>query len=160
MIKMIERLLKFSGSKRNDLLASFVFSLLDSVFEMLPILAILTVLSALLTAAEGGAVETSTIWISLGIMVVSIAGRIFFNNLSCVKRTLGSFAMCAQKRLEIGEHMKRVPWDISVRTGWAKSPPLQPPRLGDIENNAGHSIGTGGRRIYARRRDWSLAAVL
>ena len=41
MIKMIERLLKFSGSKRNDLLASFVFSLLDSVFEMLPILAIL-----------------------------------------------------------------------------------------------------------------------
>ena len=39
MIEMIKRLLKFSGSKRNDLLASFVFSLLDSVFEMLPIMA-------------------------------------------------------------------------------------------------------------------------
>mgnify|MGYP002535608726 CR=1 FL=1 len=88
MIKMIKRMLKFSSSKRNDLLASFIFSLLDSVFEMLPIMAILTVLSALLTAAEGGAMETSTIWISLGIMIVSIAGRIFFNNLSCVKRTL------------------------------------------------------------------------
>lgn len=61
MIEMIKRLLKFSGSKRNDLLASFVFSLLDSVFEMLPIMAILTVLSTLLTAAEGGAMMTATI---------------------------------------------------------------------------------------------------
>ena len=109
MIKMIKRLLKFSGSKRNDLLASFIFSLLDSVFEMLPIMAILTVLSGLLTTAEGGVMSASIIWISLGIMIISIAGRIFFNNLSCVKRTLRSFAMCAQKRLEIGEHMKRVP---------------------------------------------------
>ena len=105
MIEMIKRLLKFSGSKRNDLLASFVFSLLDSVFEMLPIMAILTVLSGLLTTTEGGVMSASVIWISLGIMIISIAGRIFFNNLSCVKRTLGSFAMCSQKRLEIGEHM-------------------------------------------------------
>ena len=136
MIKMIERLLKFSGSKRNDLLASFVFSLLDSVFEMLPILAILTVLSALLTAAEGGAVETSTIWISLGIMVVSIAGRIFFNNLSCVKRTLGSFAMCAQKRLEIGEHMKRVPMGYFSENRLGEIAAAATTTLGDIENNA------------------------
>lgn len=61
MIEMIKRLLKFSGSKRNDLLASFVFSLLDSVFEMLPIMAILTVLSGLLTTAEGGVMSASII---------------------------------------------------------------------------------------------------
>ena len=76
MTKMIKRLLKFSGGKRNDLIASFVFSLLDSVFEMLPIMAILTVLSGLLTVAEGGVMAASTIWASLGIMVISIAGRI------------------------------------------------------------------------------------
>ena len=136
MIKMIKRMLKFSGSKRNDLLASFIFSLLDSVFEMLPIMAILTVLSALLTAAEGGAMETSTIWISLGIMIVSIAGRIFFNNLSCVKQTLGSFAMCAQKRLEIGEHMKRVPMGYFSENRLGEIAAAATTTLGDIENNA------------------------
>ena len=136
MIEMIKRLLQFSGCKRNDLLASFVFSLLDSVFEMLPIMAILTVLSTLLTAAEGGAMMTATIWISLGIMVVSIAGRIFFNNLSCVKRTLGSFAMCAQKRLEIGEHMKRVPMGYFSENRLGEIAAAATTTLGDIENNA------------------------
>ena len=136
MTKMIKRLLKFSGGKRNDLIASFVFSLLDSVFEMLPIMAILTVLSGLLTVAEGGVMAASTIWASLGIMVISIAGRIFFNNLSCVKRTLGSFAMCAQKRLEIGEHMKRVPMGYFSENRLGEIAAAATTTLGDIENNA------------------------
>ena len=136
MTNMIKRLLKFSGGKRNDLIASFVFSLLDSVFEMLPIMAILTVLSGLLTVAEGGVMPASTIWASLGIMVISIAGRIFFNNLSCVKRTLGSFAMCAQKRLEIGEHMKRVPMGYFSETRLGEIAAAATTTLGDIENNA------------------------
>ena len=136
MTNMIKRLLKFSGGKRNDLIASFVFSLLDSVFEMLPIMAILTVLSGLLTVAEGGVMAASTIWASLGIMVISIAGRIFFNNLSCVKRTLGSFAMCAQKRLEIGEHMKRVPMGYFSENRLGEIAAAATTTLGDIENNA------------------------
>lgn len=136
MTNMIRRLLKFSGGKRNDLIASFVFSLLDSVFEMLPIMAILTVLSGLLTVAEGGVMAASTIWASLGIMVISIAGRIFFNNLSCVKRTLGSFAMCAQKRLEIGEHMKRVPMGYFSENRLGEIAAAATTTLGDIENNA------------------------
>lgn len=136
MTKMIKRLLKFSGGKRNDLIASFVFSLLDSVFEMLPIMAILTVLSGLLTVAEGGVMAASTIWASLGIMVISLAGRIFFNNLSCVKRTLGSFAMCAQKRLEIGEHMKRVPMGYFSENRLGEIAAAATTTLGDIENNA------------------------
>ena len=50
MIKLIKRLLDFSGKERGSLLLSFVFTLLDSVFQMLPILAILTVLAGLLAA--------------------------------------------------------------------------------------------------------------
>lgn len=109
MIQLMKRLLEFSGKQRKNLIASFVFNLLDSVFEMMPIMAILTVLSGLLSVAEGGVMPVSAIWVSLAIMVVSIAGRIFFNNLSCIRRTLGSFSMCSEKRLEIGEHMKHVP---------------------------------------------------
>ena len=78
MIQLIKRLLDFSGKQRKNLIASFVFSLLDSVFEMMPIMAILTVLSRLLSAAEGGVMPVSTLWVSFAIMVVSIAGRILF----------------------------------------------------------------------------------
>ena len=45
MIQLMKRLLEFSGKQRKNLIASFVFNLLDSVFEMMPIMAILTVLS-------------------------------------------------------------------------------------------------------------------
>ncbi len=136
MIQMIKRLLDFSGSERKSLIASFLFSLLDSVFEMMPIMAILTVLSGLLSVAEGGVMAASTIWLSLIIMLISIAGRIFFNNLSCTKRTLGSFAMCAQKRLEIGEHMKRVPMGYFSENRLGEIAAAATTTLGDIENNA------------------------
>lgn len=136
MIQMIKRLLDFSGKEKKSLIASFIFSLLDSVFEMLPIMAILTVLSGLLSVAEGGAMDASTIWLSLGIMVISIAGRVFFNNLSCTKRTLGSFAMCSEKRLEIGEHMKRVPMGYFSENRLGEIAAAATTTLGDIENNA------------------------
>ena len=51
MIQLMKRLLEFSGKQRKNLIASFVFNLLDSVFEMMPIMAIRTVLSGLLSVA-------------------------------------------------------------------------------------------------------------
>ena len=123
MIKLIKRLLDFSGKERGSLLLSFVFTLLDSVFQMLPILAILTVLTGLLAAADGGVMPAQTIWISLAVMVISILGRIVVNNLSAGRRTLGSFSMCAEKRLEIGERMKRVPMGYFNENHLGTSPP-------------------------------------
>ena len=59
---------------------------------MIPIMAILTVLTGILKQLSGDVMPESTIWISLGIMIVSIVGRIVFVNLSANARTLGSFA--------------------------------------------------------------------
>lgn len=136
MIQLIKRLLDFSGKERKALIASFVFSLLDSVFEMLPVMAILTVLSGLLQTAEGGVMPVSAIWQSLVTMVLSIAGRIVFNSLSCTRRTLGSFAMCADKRLEIGERMKRVPMGYFNKNRLGEIAAAVTTTLGDIETNA------------------------
>ena len=109
MIHLIRRLLDFSGKERNALIVSFIFSLLNAIFEMLPIIAILTVLSEMFSTVDGGLMSASTVWKSFVIMLASIAGRIVFSNLSCMKRTIGSFSMCANKRLEIGERLKRIP---------------------------------------------------
>ncbi len=109
MIKMFKRLLNFSGSEKKRLILSFIFHMCNSIFEMLPIMAIITVLHGILLSFENGKMPYETVWISLGIMLFSIAGRILFTNLSAVKRTLGSFAMCSKWRMELGEKLKRVP---------------------------------------------------
>lgn len=136
MTQLIKRLLDFSGKQRKNLIASFVFSLLDSIFEMLPILAILTVLSGLLFAAEGGGMPVSSVWVSFVVMAVSIVGRILFNNLSCTRRTLSSFSMCSEKRLEIGEHMKHVPMGYFNENRLGEIVAAVTTTLGDIESNA------------------------
>lgn len=136
MIHLIRRLLDFSGKERSTLIASFLFSLLDSLFEILPIIAILTVLSGIFSAEDGGLMSASTIWKSLGIMLVSVAGRIFFNNLSCTKRTLGSFSMCANKRLEIGDRLKRIPMGYFSENRLGDIAAAVTTTLEDIENNA------------------------
>ena len=106
MIKMFRRLLDFSGTERKRLILSFIFHMCNSVFEMLPIMAVLTVLNGILLSLSNGYMPVETIWEALGIMLLSILGRILFTNLSAKKRTLGSFSMCSKWRMELGEKLK------------------------------------------------------
>lgn len=136
MIHLIRRLLDFSGKERNALIVSFIFSLLNAIFEMLPIIAILTVLSEMFSTVDGGLMSASTVWESFVIMLASIAGRIVFSNLSCMKRTIGSFSMCANKRLEIGERLKRIPMGYFSDNRLGDIAAAVTTTLEDIENNA------------------------
>ena len=136
MIPLIRRLLDFSGKERNALIVSFIFSLLNAIFEMLPIIAILTVLSEMFSTVDGGLMSASTVWKSFVIMLASIAGRIVFSNLSCMKRTIGSFSMCANKRLEIGERLKRIPMGYFSDNRLGDIAAAVTTTLEDIENNA------------------------
>ena len=96
MIQMFKRLLDFSGTERKKLILSFIFHMCNSVFEMLPIMAVLTVLNGILLSLSSGYMPVKTVWAALEIMLLSISGRILFTNLSAVKRTLGSFSMCSK----------------------------------------------------------------
>ena len=136
MIQMIRRLLVFSGTQRKNLIVSFVLSLVDSFFAMLPVMAILTMLSEMLKVLSGGSMNPASIWISFVIMLLSIGGRIVFGNIASLKRTFGSFAMCAEKRLEIGEHMKRVPMGYFSENRLGEITAAVTTTLGDIETSA------------------------
>ena len=108
MIRLIKRLLALSGAQRKPLLLSFLFTILNAFFEVLPLLAVLVVLMEALDGLAGRPRTTTPIWASLGIMVAAVIGQIVFTNLASSRRVFGSFAMCAEKRLEIGERLKRV----------------------------------------------------
>lgn len=132
MIRMIQRLLEFSGSQKKNLMLSFLYSLIDSIFAVMPIMAILTVLGGILSQK----MRDSTVWISLLIMLISIAGRIIFGNLSSVKRTLGSFDMCAEKRIEIGEKLKSAPMGYFDQNRLGDITAAITTTLNDIETSA------------------------
>ena len=121
MIRLFQRLLLFSGLQKKRLIRSFLAYLVSSFFEMIPIMAILTVLTGILKQLSGDVMPERTIWISLGIMIVSIAGRIVFVDLSANARTLGSFAFGSEKRMEIGERLLVIPeWEQENVKGQAK----------------------------------------
>ncbi len=136
MLKMFKRLLAFSGQESKRLVLSFVFHMCHSFFEMLPIMAILTVLSAILGAAAGRSMSNRVIGSSLAIMLLSIIGKIFFINLSAVKRTLGSFAMCSNWRIELGEKLKRAPMGYFSAHRLGNITAAVTTTLGDLETSA------------------------
>lgn len=136
MIRLFQRLLDFLGAQRGRLIRSFLAYLVSSFFEMLPIMAILTVLSGVLRQLSGGAMEKSTIWISLGIMLISIVGRIVFINLSANARTLGSFAFGAEKRMELGERLKSAPMGYFSENRLGDITAAVTTTLGDLEQQS------------------------
>ena len=136
MIQMFKRLLDFSGAERKRLILSFIFHMCNSVFEMLPIMAILTVLNGILLSLSNGIMPVKTIWISFAIMLLSILGRILFTNLSSVKRTLGSFSMCSQWRMELGAKLKRVPMGYFNEHRLGDITAAITTTLGDLETSA------------------------
>ena len=71
MIRLIKRLLAFSGAQRKSLLLSFLFTILNAFFEVLPLLAVLVVLMEALDGLAGRPRTTTPIWASLGIMVAA-----------------------------------------------------------------------------------------
>lgn len=136
MIALFHRLLIFSGEQKGRLLRSFLFHVLSSVFEMVPILAILTVLEGVLAGQSGSSMPADTVWKSFAIMAVSILGRILFINLSANARTFGSFAVCTKKRLIIGERLKRAPMGYFSENRLGDITAAVTTTLGDIEANA------------------------
>lgn len=136
MIQMFKRLLDFSGTERKRLILSFILHMCNSVFEMLPIMAVLTVLNGILLSLSNGIMPIKTIWISFGIMLLSISGRILFTNLSSVKRTLGSFSMCSKWRMELGEKLKRVPMGYFNEHRLGDITAAVTTTLGDLETSA------------------------
>ena len=136
MIQLFRRLLIFSGAQKGRLVRSFLFHLISSIFEMVPILAILTVLEGVLAGKSGRTMPPDTVWKSFVIMLVSVLGRIIFINLSTNARTFGSFAVCTERRLTIGEKLKRAPMGYFNEHRLGDITAAVTTTLGDIETNA------------------------
>ena len=136
MINMFKRLLHFSGAEKRRLILSFIFHIGNSFFEMLPIMAILTVLSGILSAISGNGMPYKTIWGSLAIMLLSVVGKIVFINIASINRTLRNFAMCSEWRMNLGEKLKRAPMGYFSEHRLGDITAAVTTTLGDLETSA------------------------
>ena len=105
MIKIFQKFFAFSGRQKKNFYISLIFSFFLALFEALRIPAI----GVMLAAIVNGSMSITTIWQSMAIMLVSIAGSAVMRNRAIMRQTVGGYTMCAEKRVEIGERLKYMP---------------------------------------------------
>ncbi len=106
MLKIIRRFFDFCGDEnRNKFYKSIALGLIQAVFEALKIPAIAVMLQALLE----NNVTNRAILTSLGIMLLSIVGSSVIKYFSTMLQTEAGYGTCADKRIEIAEHLRYLP---------------------------------------------------
>ena len=106
MVEIIQKFFRFAGEEnRKKFQLSIFLGLVQAIFEALKIPAIANMVKAMLS----GAVTSRDIWISFGIMIISILGAGLVKSKATMLQTEGGYGTCALKRVEIAEHMRYLP---------------------------------------------------
>ena len=111
---MFGTLIKFfkfcDEENRKKFTGSIIVGIFNSLFMALRIGAVAVMLRGVIgTAIEGQPFETKTIWLSFGIMCVSIVGGIITRKVTSMWQCEGGYRTCAKKRIEIAEHLRYLP---------------------------------------------------
>lgn len=106
MIRIFRRFFDFCGeTNKRKFTKSIFLGVLKALFEALKIPAIAVTLQGVLS----GNLTAQHILLSLGIMLFSIAGNAFANYHSTMLQCEAGYGTCADKRIEIAEHLKYLP---------------------------------------------------
>ena len=106
MIQIFRRFFAFSGKEnRHKFIRSIFLGVLKAIFEAMKIPAIAVTLHGVLS----GDLTVQHILLSFGIMLLSVAGNAFANYRSTMIQCEAGYGTCADKRIEIAEHLKYLP---------------------------------------------------
>lgn len=106
MIQVFRRFFDFCGkTNRRKFTNSIFLGVLKALLEALKIPAIAVTLHGVLA----GNLTAQHILLSLGIMLVSIAGNAFANYHATMLQCEAGYGTCADKRIQIAEHLKYLP---------------------------------------------------
>ncbi len=106
MLKILFKFFDFCGKEnKRKLYISLLLGTLLALFEALRIPAIYVMLGGVIE----GEITNSIIWESFGIMLVSIIGGSIIRYRSTMLQTEAGYRTCANKRIEIAEHLRYLP---------------------------------------------------
>ena len=106
MLKTLKLFFDFCNREdRNKLYLAIGLGVVKAVFAALRITAIAVVVQGLID----GEMTMRHFWLALGIMAVSVLGQFFINLKTTMLQCEAGYHACAQKRIEIAEHLRYLP---------------------------------------------------
>lgn len=106
MLEMLKKFFDFcSKENRNKFYLSAILGVIDAIFGSMRIPAAFFAISAVIEKR----VDTNTIYIVLGFMLISTVGKMVVNRFSQMMQTEAGYRTAAGKRIEIGEHLRYLP---------------------------------------------------
>ena len=116
MLDTIKKYFAFGGSFAGHLKRGMAWSVLNSFFEAWQMMAFASCCSRWRTGRFPRPRCDGT-----RIMLGSIAGCFVTSHFKSENFCKGNFSMTGEKRLQIGDRMRYLPWATSTRTAWAPS---------------------------------------
>ena len=138
MYGTLKKIIAFAGSKEGLLKKSLLFALLSGLFAALQFAALFIVVEALVSDNR----DRRFIWISLGIMAVSLVGRIITTYFSTMEQTETGYCMVAEKRIHIGDRLRYIPMGYFNKNSIGNITAIVTTTLGDVENSAARVLVT------------------
>ena len=132
MYGTLKKIIAFAGSKEGLLKKSLLFAFLSGLFAALQFAALFIVVEALVSDNR----DRRFIWISLGIMAVSLVGRIITTYFSTMEQTETGYCMVAEKRIHIGDRLRYIPMGYFNKNSIGTITAIVTTTLGDVENSA------------------------
>lgn len=132
MYGTLKKIFAFAGSKEGLLKKSLLFAFLSDLFAALQFAALFIVVEALVSDNR----DSRFIWISLGIMAVSLVGRIITTYFSTMEQTETGYCMVAEKRIHIGDRLRYISMGYFNKNSIGNITAIVTTTLGDVENSA------------------------
>lgn len=163
MIEIFRKIWRFAGEEQKNIRNSIIIGFLNAIFHMLQIGAIFLTIQALVEKDA----DQITIWYVLGLMIVSIAGKIATNYFSQLQQTHAGYFMAANKRVFIGNRMKLIPMGFFNQSSLGNITGISTTVLGDVETTApmvmvltlGGFITTIVFTVYMLVFDWRMGLI-
>ena len=132
MLGTLKKIFAFAGNRKGLLKKSLFFSLLNGIFASLQFGALYFIVDALASANH----SITSVWLSLGMMILSIAGRIFASFFSMNEQTVVGYGMVADKRISIGNRLRYIPMGYFNKNNIGTITGIVTTTLGDVESSA------------------------
>lgn len=132
MLNVFKKIWHFSDDRQNEIRKSIVIGLINAIFNALMLTALFVVIGALVE----GNTDTKTAWMALGIMLVSIIGKIVTRYFSQLQRTKAGYFMVADKRVYLGNKLKVIPMGYFNQNSLGNITAVATTILTDVESAA------------------------
>lgn len=132
MLGTLKKIFAFAGKRKGLLIKSLVVSFLNGIFASLQFAALYFIIDALVSNDH----SLTSVWLSLGMMVLSVAGRIFASYFSMNEQTVVGYGMVADKRISIGDRLRYIPMGYFNKNNIGTITGIVTTTLGDVEGAA------------------------